>query len=107
MPDSATKLMVVACVGGAQPIRLVDVRGVAQPGRAPGSGPGGRWFESTRPDHLTLSDSFKRQDGPDHKTVQKILDGKAVREDILGKLATALSNDKRFPTVDVRDIPQD
>jgi hypothetical protein len=26
------------------------LRGVAQPGRAPGSGPGGRWFESTRPD---------------------------------------------------------
>ena len=28
------------------------IRGVAQPGRAPGSGPGGRWFESTRPDHF-------------------------------------------------------
>ncbi len=27
-------------------------RGVAQPGRAPGSGPGGRWFESTRPDQI-------------------------------------------------------
>src|SRR5262245_46495495 len=27
-------------------------RGVAQPGRALGSGPRGRWFESTRPDHL-------------------------------------------------------
>src|SRR5258706_3530247 len=30
------------------------VRGVAQPGRAPGSGPGGRWFESTRPDQTIL-----------------------------------------------------
>ena len=27
-------------------------RGVAQPGRALGSGPRGRWFESTRPDQL-------------------------------------------------------
>ena len=27
-------------------------RGVAQPGRAPGSGPGGRRFESSRPDHI-------------------------------------------------------
>ena len=27
-------------------------RGVAQPGRAPGSGPGGRRFESSLPDHL-------------------------------------------------------
>jgi hypothetical protein len=25
--------------------------GVAQPGRASGSGPEGRWFESSRPDH--------------------------------------------------------
>ena len=29
-----------------------QVRGVAQPGRAPGSGPGGRRFESSLPDHL-------------------------------------------------------
>jgi hypothetical protein len=29
------------------------VRGVAQSGSAPGSGPGGRRFESSRPDHLT------------------------------------------------------
>src|ERR1035437_6222118 len=28
-----------------------QVRGVAQPGRAPGSGPGGRRFESSLPDH--------------------------------------------------------
>jgi hypothetical protein len=27
------------------------VRGVAQPGRAPGSGPGGRRFKSSLPDH--------------------------------------------------------
>ena len=27
-------------------------RGVAQPGSAPGSGPGGRRFKSSRPDHL-------------------------------------------------------
>ena len=30
----------------------VRSRGVAQPGRAPGSGPGGRRFESSRPDHF-------------------------------------------------------
>src|SRR5204862_2029412 len=29
-------------------------RGVAQPGRAPGSGPGGRRFKSSLPDHLLL-----------------------------------------------------
>src|SRR5581483_295598 len=31
------------------------VRGVAQPGRAPGSGPGGRRFKSSLPDHLFSS----------------------------------------------------
>ena len=29
-----------------------STRGVAQPGSAPGSGPGGRRFKSSRPDHL-------------------------------------------------------
>jgi hypothetical protein len=34
-------------------IRLDGLRrGVAQPGRAPGSGPGGRRFKSSLPDHL-------------------------------------------------------
>ena len=37
--------------------RLVVLRGVAQLGRALGSGPRGRWFESSRPDHF-------RENGP-------------------------------------------
>ncbi len=37
-----------------QPVR----RGVAQPGRAPGSGPGGRRFKSSLPDHLIPSGSI-------------------------------------------------
>src|SRR5271170_7462893 len=37
--------------GGGRP--PVDSRGVAQPGRAPGSGPGGRRFESSRPDQFS------------------------------------------------------
>ncbi len=31
-------------------VRIVRSRGVAQPGRAPGSGPGGRRFKSSLPD---------------------------------------------------------
>jgi hypothetical protein len=31
-------------------------RGVAQPGRAPGSGPGGRRFKSSLPDHLVFNE---------------------------------------------------
>ena len=34
------------------PPRSQQSRGVAQPGRAPGSGPGGRRFKSSLPDHL-------------------------------------------------------
>ena len=33
-------------------------RGVAQPGSAPGLGPGGREFESLRPDHLNIDYHF-------------------------------------------------
>jgi hypothetical protein len=39
--------------GTGRPTQSKSVdRGVAQPGRAPGSGPGGRRFESSLPDHL-------------------------------------------------------
>ena len=44
-------------------------------------------------------------DGPDRKTVQKILRGEAVRNDVLQKLADALS--QKHGKVDVLDIPQD
>ncbi len=36
-----------------------------------------------------------RHNGPDHKTVQKILDGDPVRADVLGRLAHALSTKRR------------
>jgi hypothetical protein len=46
-----------------------------------------------------------RHRGPDPKTIDRILAGKAVREDVLEKLANALS--KKFTKVTVLDIPQD
>lgn len=52
---------------------------------------------------------LSRQRGPDCKTVQKILDGQRVREDVLEKLATALSkapDSKRLPKVTLLDIPE-
>ena len=36
---------------------LARSRGVAQPGRAPGSGPGGRRFKSSLPDHFKSTTS--------------------------------------------------
>src|ERR1035437_5779262 len=40
------------------------VRGVAQPGRAPGSGPGGRRFKSSLPDHIiqAFTDSLRTRE---------------------------------------------
>ncbi|HEY1754430.1 MAG TPA: hypothetical protein VGG72_03475 [Bryobacteraceae bacterium] len=44
-------------------------------------------------------------DGPDRKTIQKILRGESVRNDVLQKLADALS--QRHGKVNVLEIPQD
>ena len=47
----------------------------------------------------------RRQRGPDPKTVDKILRGEAVREDVLEKLANALS--RKHAKVQLLDIPKD
>ena len=50
-----------------------------------------------------------RQGGPDRKTVQKILDGEHVREDVLERVAAALSKaprSKNLPPITMLDIPQ-
>ena len=51
----------------------------------------------------STSDPY-RQRGPDRKTVQKIIRGKPVRNDVLENLAEALS--KKHGKVSVLDIPQ-
>jgi hypothetical protein len=54
-----------------------DSRGVAQPGRAPGSGPGGPEFKSLRPDQIRLYAYNGRDPGP--KPINtKYLDAKSV-----------------------------
>jgi hypothetical protein len=45
-----------------------------------------------------------RQGGPDHKTTQKVLEGKKIREDALVKIAGALS--KKLTQMRMADIPQ-
>jgi hypothetical protein len=52
----------------------------------------------------------ERNNGPHHKTVQKILNGRHVREDVLKKLADALSaapSSLKLPRVNLPDIPTD
>ena len=45
-------------------------RGVAQPGSAPALGAGGRWFESSRPDHMDQELVVAELErGPDQKIV--------------------------------------
>ncbi len=48
-----------------------------------------------------------RQRGPDHKTVQKVLDGFPVREDVLSKLVDSLSMKHGHVKVNLLDIPHD
>ena len=54
-PNGPNFVRVCSIGGGAVKLTIVGtnqhVRGVAQPGRAPGSGPGGRRFKSSLPDH--------------------------------------------------------
>src|SRR5216684_7992887 len=49
-------IMLWPCVPSAHVVPAIapvrSCRGVAQPGRAPGSGPGGRRFKSSLPDHF-------------------------------------------------------
>jgi hypothetical protein len=50
-----------------------------------------------------------RKGGPDHKSVQKVLDGRGVREDLLERLARALSQtplSMKLSAVNLLDIPQ-
>ena len=63
-------------------------RGVAQPGRAPGSGPGGRRFKSSLPDHL-----FSIRYAP--SKVLKIL--------AVGKNATVLTSQFSFGEISERN----
>src|SRR5437773_4132914 len=50
--------------GGGKPAddKLSASRGVAQPGSAPALGAGGRWFESSRPDHFWSRGTRSRTD---------------------------------------------
>ena len=63
------------------------------------------WLKERLRERAWNKHDLSRQGGPDNKTVQKVLDGFRVREDVLQKIADALS--KRRGAVTVIDIPQD
>ena len=47
------------CVGGSNPPRATTYAAVAQLVRAPGCGPGGRWFKSSQLYHIIYEIFFK------------------------------------------------
>ncbi len=63
------------------------------------------WLKERLRERSWNKHDLARQRGPDHKTTQKVLGGLSVREDVLEKLATALS--RKVTKVAVLDIPQD
>lgn len=62
------------------------------------------WLKDRLRERSWSKHDLSRERGPAHKTVQKVLDGLPVREDILQKIAEALS---KRGAVTVLDIPQD
>ena len=63
------------------------------------------WLQTRLKERAWDENDVQRQGGPDRKTVQKILRGEEVREEVLEKLARALSAKKN--KVDLLDIPSD
>ena len=93
---------------GAASVKPVTVNG----GGRTGSGFPNRasWLKQRLRERSWNKNDLSRQGGPDRKTGQKILDGQKIREDVLEKVATALSKappSKKLPTVTILDIPQD
>lgn len=68
------------------------------------------WLKARLGERAWNKHDLARYRGPDHKTVQKVLDGFAVREEVLQKVADGLSKGKvhgKSVDVSVVDIPQD
>jgi hypothetical protein len=63
------------------------------------------WLKDRLRERSWNKHDLARQRGPDHKTAQKVLDGLSVREDVLEKLAIALS--KKGTKVTLLNIPPD
>jgi hypothetical protein len=63
------------------------------------------WLDARLTERAWNKHDVKRHRGPDPDTVQKILDGFKVREDILERLANALS--QKHSTVGLLEIPKD
>ncbi len=82
-------------------------RGVAQPGRAPGSGPGGRRFKSSLPDHLfssryTPSKSGKNPAVGKNATVLASRVFMNAKQLALHRASPAIKKEKEYPNISGR-----
>ena len=64
------------------------------------------WLEARLLERGWCPSDPSKWNGPDRKTVEKILRGEPVRNDVLMKLAEALSTQKKHPEVSPLEIPQ-
>jgi hypothetical protein len=63
------------------------------------------WLEERLIERGWSTSDPSRYSGPDRKTIEKILRGEAVRNDVLERLADSLS--KKHSKIDVLEIPRD
>jgi hypothetical protein len=63
------------------------------------------WLKARLKERNWGQSDITRHSGPDRKTIRKILSGEPVREDVLDRLARALS--AKYHSVDITDIPSE
>jgi hypothetical protein len=67
----------------------------------------GKWLRDRLKERGWNKNHLSGFGGPDRKTVQRVLDGFAVREEVLEKLVTALNKKKVDKVINLLDIPYD
>ena len=65
------------------------------------------WLEELMGMRELAAGSFESLHGPDSKTIEKIIAGQPVRDQVLHRLAKSLSHDNNWPSVSDKDIPPD
>jgi hypothetical protein len=96
-------LQALSASADGQPLPVV--RRQSAPGANPSHPNRAAWLQDRLTERAWNPNDPARQGGPDRKTMRKILNGGAVREDVLEKLASALS--KKHGRVSLTDIPRD
>ena len=65
------------------------------------------WFKDRLDERKWTLHKLEKKGGPEHRTSQRVLDGKEVQDRVLESITRGLSVDKRFPPVKPEDIRND